>query len=65
VCRAAHRSRLFELCRPGLYYPGSWQQEAIADLVKAGELVDSGQRRRGRSGKWQIVWITKEHVGRA
>ena len=39
--------------------------EAIVALVEKGKIVDSGQRRRGRSGKLQIVWIAKELVRRA
>jgi hypothetical protein len=43
--------------------------EDMTDFVRrarAGKLVDSGGRRRGKlSGKLQIVWITDTHGGRA
>jgi hypothetical protein len=34
-------------------------EEAIASLVAEGLLVDSGECRRSRSGKLQIVWIAR------
>jgi hypothetical protein len=32
-------------------------REAMAELIRAGRLVDSGLRRNG-----QIVWVTPEHL---
>jgi hypothetical protein len=47
------------------WQPKTATEEAIVALVEKGKIVDSGQRRRGRSGKLQIVWIAKELVRRA
>jgi hypothetical protein len=38
--------------------PKTSVEAAYAELIRSGELADSGYRRRAESGKLQIVWIT-------
>jgi hypothetical protein len=39
------------------WQPATPAEQGFADLIEAGELVDSGGRRPRRDGKLSIVWI--------
>ena len=35
-------------------------RQACEDLIEMGLLIDSGRKRRARSGEMQTVWVTRE-----
>jgi len=35
-------------------------RQAVEDLIAMGLLIDSGRKRRARSGEMQTMWVTRE-----